>query len=236
MENFKKSLIIIPAYNESGRIGEVIDKIKQYGLGSDILVVDDGSSDDTAEIANSHGIDVVSLPFNLGYGATLETGYKYAYENGYEYIAQMDADGQHEPKCIIDLINAVKKGDADLVIGSRYLRDCGYRTTFARKIGTIIFSKIATFLSKKKITDPTSGFQAMNRKVLEFFVNNFFPSDYPDADILILLGRSGFRVSEIPVIMYSSEKDKKSMHSGIFKPLYYNFKMFLSLLMIFLRK
>ncbi len=229
-------MIIIPAYNESGRIGEVIDKIKQYGLGSDILVVDDGSSDDTAEIANSHGIDVVSLPFNLGYGATLETGYKYAYENGYEYIAQMDADGQHEPKCIIDLINAVKKGDADLVIGSRYLRDCGYRTTFARKIGTIIFSKIATFLSKKKITDPTSGFQAMNRKVLEFFVNNFFPSDYPDADILILLGRSGFRVSEIPVIMYSSEKDKKSMHSGIFKPLYYNFKMFLSLLMIFLRK
>lgn len=236
MKTFKGGLVVIPAYNENERIGIIIDKINDSVSDIDILVVDDGSTDDTAETVRNHGAEVISLPFNLGYGAALETGYKYAYENCYRYIAQMDADGQHEPKCISDLLKPLKEDKADLVIGSRYLKDCGYKTTFARKIGTIIFSKIATFLSKKKITDPTSGFQAMNRKVIEFFVNGFYPTDYPDADVLILLNRLGFRILEIPVIMYSNEKNKKSMHSGIFKPLYYNFKMFLSIIMVYLRK
>lgn len=229
-------MIIIPAYNEAVRIGQIVEKVKTQQLEADILVIDDGSSDNTAEIAMKYGAEAVSLPFNLGYGAALEAGYKYTYEKGYEYLVQMDADGQHEPKCISDLLKPLKEDKADLIIGSRYLKDCGYKTTFARKIGTAIFSKIATFLSKKKITDPTSGFQAMNRKVLDFFVNGFYPSDYPDADVLILLNKSGFRILEIPVIMYSNEKNKKSIHSGIFKPFYYNFKMFLSILMIYLRK
>ncbi len=229
------NLVIIPAFNESLKIGDIIEKVKKSLAEADILIVDDGSSDRTAEVASKHGVKAVSLPFNLGYGAALETGYKYGFKEGYEYVVQMDADGQHEPRCINDLLAGLKNGEADIVIGSRYLKDCGYKTTFARYIGTFIFSKIATLFSGQKITDPTSGFQALNRKVLEFFIKGFYPSDYPDADVLILLNKSGFRISEIPVIMYSSDS-KKSMHAGFFKPLYYNFKMFLSILMIFLRK
>ncbi len=233
----KETLIVIPAHNEESRIGEIICKIRNVSTDADfdILIIDDGSFDKTRDEAISNGVEVVSLPFNLGYGATLETGYTYAYIKGYRYLVQMDADGQHEPKCIVDLLDAIKKDKADLVIGSRYLKDCGYKSTFARHVGTVIFSKIATFLSKKKITDPTSGFQAMNRRVLEFFVKGFYPSDYPDADVLILLNRSGFRIAEIPVIMYS-KSDRKSMHAGVIGPVYYIFKMLLSIFMIYLRK
>ncbi len=144
-ERQKIHLVIMPAYNEAVKIGLIVDKIKEQGLEADILVVDDGSFDNTAEIAENHGALVISLPINLGYGAALETGYVYAYENGYDYVLQMDADGQHEPKCLKDLISEIKKGTADLVIGSRYLKDCGYKTTFARKIGTVILFWLYVF-------------------------------------------------------------------------------------------
>ncbi|MCX6731753.1 MAG: glycosyltransferase family 2 protein [Candidatus Parcubacteria bacterium] len=232
----KETLIVIPAYNEADKIGRVIEQIKEISSEIDILVIDDGSSDDTAVAAKKGGAKVVSLPINLGYGSALETGYKYAYNNDYNYIVQIDADGQHEPKCINDLLDVLKNNEADIVIGSRFLGKNDYKAPAIRKMGMVIFAKLTSLLTGKKFTDSTSGFQAMNKKVIKFFVNGFYPSDYPDADVLILLNKSGFRILEIPVIMYSNEKNKKSMHSGIFKPLYYNFKMFLSISMIYLRK
>ncbi len=227
--------VIIPAYNEEKNIGEIIDKIKNCVPDVDILAVDDGSSDDTAKIAKNHGAEVISLPFNLGYGSALEAGYKYAYEKGYKYVAQIDADGQHDPKCINDLLDVVKKDEADIVIGSRFLGENDYKAPAVRRIGMVIFAKLVSFLTGKKFTDSTSGFQAMNQKVLKFFINGFYPSDYPDADVLILLDRYGFRIAEIPVIMYS-KSDKKSMHAGVIEPAYYIFKMFLSIVMVYLRK
>lgn len=236
MENFKKKLIIIPAFNEAQRIGRIIEEIKSQRFGVDILVVDDGSSDGTAEIAERHGAEVVSLPFNLGYGAALETGYLYAHEKRYDYVLQMDADGQHEPKSLGDLLSAAERGVGDLVVGSRFYQGSEYKASLARKMGAVLFAKIASKAIKQKITDSNSGFKAMNKKVLNFFVSGFFPSDYPDADMLILLHRSGFKIAEVPVMMYSNTKKKESMHGGLIKPLYYNFKMFLSILMIYLRK
>lgn len=231
----KDILIIIPAHNEEGRIGRVIKKIKDVSLGFDILVVDDGSADGTRNEAIDNGAEVISLPFNLGYGSALETGYEYAHNEGYNYVAQMDADGQHEPKCINDLLDVVKKDEADIVIGSRFLGKNDYKASVVRRIGMVIFAKLTSFLTGKKFTDSTSGFQAMNQRVLEFFINGFYPSDYPDADVLIILNNAGFRIAEIPVIMYSSQ-GKKSMHRGLIKPFYYIFKMFLSIGMIYLRK
>ena len=234
MKNIRDTLVIIPAYNESQTIEEVIVKIKDCLSNIDILVINDGSADATAEIAKKHGAIVVSLPFNIGYGVALQTGYKYAQAKDYNYVLQMDADGQHEPKYLNDLLNVIKEDKADIIIGSRFLGQSNYQTLFIRRLGMIIFGKIASSIIKQKITDPTSGFQAMNRQVLRFLTGEFYPSDYPDTDVIIFLHLAGFRIKEIPVVMYSAA-NKKSIHAG-FKPLYYIFKMFLSILMIFLRK
>jgi len=234
MTNKKDTLVIIPAYNESQTIRKVITKVKDCLPDIDILVINDGSIDATAEIAKKSGATVVSLPFNMGYGVTLQTGYKYARTKGYKYILQMDADGQHEPEYLNDLLKTIKEDKIDIVIGSRFLTKSGYQTSWVRQLGMIIFGKITSFIIKQKITDPTSGFQAMNHQVLKFLTGEFYPSDYPDADVIIFLHLAGFRIKEIPVIMYSAP-NKKSIHSGL-KPLYYIFKMFLSILMISLRE
>jgi len=230
----KGALLIIPAYNESKAIGKIIIEIKNQLPGLDILVVDDSSSDETKKYAQQAGAMVVSLPINLGYGAALQTGYKYAQVKKYDYLLQMDADGQHEPKYLKDLLEAIKTKKADIIIGSRFLSKVKYHPSLIRRLGMIFFAKLTTSTIKQKITDPTSGFQAMNRRILNFFTDDFYPSDYPDADVIIYLHRAGFRIKEMPVVMYPAS-NKKSIHSG-FKPLYYIFKMFLSILMIFLRK
>jgi len=232
--NIKDTLLIIPAYNESKMIGKIIIEIKNQLPDLDILVVNDGSIDATDIIAKKHGANVISLPFNMGYGAALQTGYQYAQNKNYQYILQMDADGQHEPKHLNNLLRTIKEDRVDIVIGSRFLNECNYQASCVRHLGMIIFSKITSLIIKQRITDPTSGFQALNHRVLKFFTSEFYPSDYPDADVIVLLHSIGFRVKEIPVIMYSA-LNKGKIHNGL-KPLYYVFKMFLSIIMIFLRE
>jgi len=234
MADKKDTLLIIPAYNESETIEKVIVKIKKQLPDLDILVINDGSTDATAEIVKNSGAMVISLPFNMGYGAALQTGYQYAQKKNYQYVFQMDADGQHEPKCLNNLVQAIKENQADIIIGSRFLGESVYRASWVRRIGMIIFGKITSCIIKQKITDPTSGFQALNYRVLRFFTGEFYPSDYPDSDVIISLHLAGFRIKEIPVVMYPAI-NKKSIHSGL-KPLYYIFKMFLSIIMIFLRQ
>lgn len=229
-----KTLIIVPAHNEEAGISEVICKIKQQPYGADILVVDDGSCDQTARLAKDAGAIVVSHPFNMGYGVALQTGYIYADRQDYDFIVQMDGDGQHDPKYIPDLLNGVGGGSADVAIGSRFLLARTYRVPITRRIGMLLFSNLVSVIIGQKITDSTSGFQALNKKAFRFFTSDIYPADYPDADVLIMLHRAGFRVKEVPLTMYSKDGGK-SMHSGV-KPVYYIFKMMLSILVTLMRK
>jgi glycosyltransferase involved in cell wall biosynthesis len=229
----KDAVLIMPAYNEGGTIGKVIARVLACELSLDIVVVDDGSQDGTAQRAIQAGATVISLPVNLGYGAALQTGYRYALRKGYKYLAQMDSDGQHEPTCLPNLLEAVRSGKADLALGSRFLGGCPYQVPLARRVGMHVFGFIIWLFAGKRITDPTSGFQVLNREIVQLYATDIYPGDYPDADMIILLHRMGFKILEVPVTMYAS--NGASMHAGL-KPLYYVFKMFLSILMVLVRR
>ena len=227
-------LIVIPAYNEEKTIGSVIKGISNVAQTSDIAVINDGSSDRTETVARDAGAFVINLPFNLGYGAALQSGFKYAVRHGYRYAIQMDGDGQHNPSSLISLVNEIEKNNADVVIGSRFLGDNNYNAPAFRKIGMKIFSIITNFITGQKFTDPTSGYRAINNDILKFYSNDIYPVDYPDADVIIMLHQAGFRIMEIPVDMNPSLTGK-SMHSGL-KPIYYLFKMMLSIFVTLLRE
>lgn len=237
-----KSLVVIPAYNECKKISLVISGVRKAKDNMDILVIDDGSADKTAHHAKAAGAKVVRLSSNMGYGTALQTGFKYAYEREYDFLVQLDGDGQHDPAYIPDMLQMVISGEADLVLGSRFLNKTApdgypmlrYKTDKARKLGILLFSFLTTKLIGSKVTDPTSGYQAFNKRVITFFTHDFFPCDFPDADVIVMLHKAGFKIKEFPMLMFKRENGK-SMHSGI-KPVYYVFKMFLSMFMTLLRK
>lgn len=231
--NLSDTLVIIPAFNEENGIASVIAKIRAQAPDFDILVINDGSSDATAKTAHGAGAMVLSHNFNMGYGVAIQTGYKFAYEKGYNYIIQIDGDGQHDPSFIGELLEPVKNGNVDFAIGSRFLWFDSYRPSFSRRLGILFFRKLVTVIIGREITDPTSGYQAFNRDVIKFFTTDVFPCDYPDADMLITLNLAGFRVREVPVRMFANPTGK-TMHSGA-KPLYYMIKMCLSILVTLLR-
>ncbi len=224
-------LVVLPAFNESGRIGRVVGSVRAFGL-DDVLVVDDGSRDSTADEARQAGAIVASHVVNLGYGCALQTGYRFALRNGYDAVLQLDADGQHDPASIPALLGGLAK--ADVVVGSRFLGSGSYRPPLARLAGMRLFGAVATMLCGKRITDPTSGYQAISRAALRFYAHERYPSDYPDADVLAMVVRSGLRLAEVPVTMRTSP-DGKSMHAGILRPLYYVFRMTLALALVPLR-
>jgi len=229
-----KILIIIPAYNEEKNIGAVLENIQKQSPGFPILVINDGSSDDTEKVVREHNADVISLPYNSGYGIALQTGFLYAVKNDFSIVVQMDSDGQHDPANIKDLIKEVQKDSCDVVIGSRFLSKDSYKSSLARHAGMLLFGGIASLLCGQKVTDPTSGFQALKGKAIQFAASDNYPPDYPDADFIILMNRSGFKVKEIPVTMHASP-EKESMHHG-HKTIYYVFKMFLSIFVTLLRR
>ncbi len=230
-----KVLIIVPSYREEENIVRVVQGLEKYVPDIDVLMIIDGSKDRTEEIVSFNGYDPLVHPFNIGYGVAIQTGYKYAARNGYDVVVQIDGDGQHEPKYIKPLLSALESSGSDVVIGSRFLEGGSYDVPIARKIGIRLFSKIASFITGQKITDSTSGFQALNRKAFNFFsrVENF-PYDYPDADTIITMIFAGFKVKEIPVIMYD-RMHGESMTTGL-KTIIYVIKMLISILITVLRK
>jgi len=230
-----KVLIIIPAHNEAASIGKVLDEIKQDISFADIVVINDYSTDDTAAIVRAHQVNCIDNIFNLGYSWTIQTGIKYAVENGYDYLIQMDADGQHIPAEARKLYEyANDHPDVDIVIGSRYLKDTGYKCPFFRKIGTKLFSGIIKLFCRKKITDPLSGFQCLNRRVMERYAHMGAYPEFPDANLVLEMLLCGYKVHEVSVKMRLREAGE-SMHGGIIKPISYMINMCYAVLFVFLQ-
>ncbi len=227
-----RTLIMLPCLDEAPRIGGLIATLQSLHPGVDILVVDDGSTDETAEVASAAGAAVIRLPYNLGYGAALQTGYKYALEQGYDRLVQMDGDGQHPPDEVGTLLELLDGGEVDLAVGSRFLGRADYRIPRSRRVGIRMFAWLTSRLAGQCITDPTSGLQAMNRRMLSFYQQDFYPWDYPDADMLLRVHYAGFRFREVPVVMKGGPPGK-SMHSGL-RPIYYVYKLMLSLFLTWL--
>jgi glycosyltransferase involved in cell wall biosynthesis len=222
-----RSLLVIPAFNEQRSIGAVVDRVRATGLDLDVLVVNDGSRDDTATLARQHGAQVVSHPFNLGYGAALQTGYRYALRHGYARVVQMDADGQHDPDSLARILNALDLGH-DLVLGSRFLDRESYRPPFARLVGMRLFRGIASLVLGRTITDATTGYRGLSIRLVDFYDRRgLFPHDCPDANIIVRTCRAGFRVTEVPVRMRDNPAGG-SIHVGM-RPVVYVFKMLFAL-------
>ncbi|HKS40935.1 MAG TPA: glycosyltransferase family 2 protein [Blastocatellia bacterium] len=223
-----KCLLIIPAYNEAENITSVISEIRSLHPFIDIVVVDDGSSDATSWLADRAGVKVLKLPFNLGYGAAVQTGLIYGVEYGYDLCVLIDGDGQHDPQYISDLIAPIEARHADIALGSRFLGKADYSIPLARRLGILLFRQLASMITRQQITDPTSGFQAINRRLMKFFVNDNYPHDFPDADTLIRLYFAGFKIKEVPVTIRPRLRGE-SMHGGGAKTLYYVYKMLFSI-------
>lgn len=202
-----RTLVFIPAWNEEDSVASVIEGVREALPGADVLVVDDGSADSTRARAAEAGALVASLPFNQGLGAALQTGYLYALQEGYDYCAHLDADGQHPPQEVSRLLEEVAAGRADLVIGSRY-RERGapeeesddYKPTISRRIGTSVFRFFLTLATRQRFTDTTSGMRAANRRVMALFSQHYSP-DFAEIESLQLAVRQGLRVEEVPVRM-----------------------------------
>lgn len=205
-----RTLVMIPALNEADSIEAVIAKIRQHVPWADIAVLNDGSSDATGAIAEAHGAIVLHLPYNVGIGAAVQTGFLFAYRNGYDAAIQTDGDGQHPPHEIPRLIEALQAGAGDVVIGSRYLEDRGYQTPWNRRTGIIILSALISAVTKMPCSDPTSGFRASGRRAIALCAR-LYPHDYPEPEAIVLLRRAGLRVAEIPVTMQARQGGKSSI-------------------------
>ncbi|HOO90248.1 MAG TPA: glycosyltransferase family 2 protein [Syntrophales bacterium] len=229
-----KILAIVPSFNEEENIAGVIESITKENSLIDILVVNDGSNDRTGAVARSSGLArVVNLPCNLGIGGAVQTGFIFAQREGYDIAFQFDGDGQHIASEIEKILAPVRNEEADVVIGSRFCGDGGgYRSSPSRRLGIKVFEIVNSLLIKQKITDNTSGFRAYNRRAIRFLARNY-PMDYPEPEAILILGKNGFRLREVPVLM----RKRGGGHSSISGSgsLYYMVKVLLALLVCCIR-
>ena len=217
-------LVIIPAYNEQESIVSVVRSVITAGY--DYVVVNDGSTDETLSICDRNGFNVLSLPQNLGIGGCVQAGHKYALLNGYDVDIQFDGDGQHDVAYIPSLVEQIRSG-SDLAIGSRFVRDSdGFRSTALRRMGIVWLSLWIRAFSRKRITDPTSGFRASGKKAMALFCKNY-PTDYPEPESIMLAIKSGLSVDEVPVTMRERQGGKSSI--GGLSSLYYMVKVSLAI-------
>ena len=229
-----KVLFVIPAYNEGKNIKRVLDEIKNEVKYADVVVVNDCSTDNTKEVVEGCGVKCIDSIFNMKYAWAVQTGLKYAYQNDYDYVIQFDADGQHIAKEAVKLLDEMKKNDVDIVIGSRYLEDLGYPCPFFRRVGTKIFEILIRVFCHEKIVDPLSGFQCLNKSVIEKYAKMGEYPEYPDANLIIEMLLDGYKIKEVPVKMRIRE-DGISMHSGIITPIKYMISMFYTIFFIVIK-
>lgn len=227
-------LIIVPAYNEAENIGPVLRSLKKDISYADILIVDDHSTDNTKEIVEKTGAKCITNIFNMRYAWAIQVGIKYAKYKDYDYAIFMDADGQHLASEAAKLYDAIIKTNSDIVIGSRYLKKTGYKCPLFRRIGTKIFEILIRLFTGKKIADPLSGFQCINKKVIDHWAKCGNYPEYPDASLIIEMILRGYKITEIPVKMKNRENGT-SMHSGIWKPIKYMTTQFYTCIVTFVK-
>ena len=227
-----KVLMIIPAYNESKSIVNTVNSIKNTKLKNDTLdyvVINDGSKDNTKQVCTDNNINFIDLPMNLGIGGAVQTGYKYALYNDYDIAIQFDGDGQHDASYIEALVEEIKKGN-DIAIGSRFVAELSeFKSSAVRRVGINFLSRLIKFCTKKRIYDPTSGFRACNKTIIEEFALEY-PTDYPEPDTIVSIIKKGYKVSEIPVKMNERKEGTSSLNANIFKPIYYMIKVSLAII------
>ena len=227
MEN-ERTLIVVPAYNEQHNIERVVADIRRSVSGADVLVINDCSRDETAEQARAAGARVVDLPYNLGIGGAVQTGFKYACAHRYDYVVQIDGDGQHIPAEVEKLRRAMEQEGSDMVIGSRFLDVQSFRTTCCRRIGIRFFYYLFLLLLRTRITDSTSGFRLYNKKCIRLLARHY-PSDYPEPDAIVLLKKEGLKISETGVAMQARQHGESSITA--WKSPYYMMKVVLSIVL-----
>ena len=225
-------LVVLPAYQEERSIGQPVRSLRAR-YPHDVLVVNDGSTDRTSEAAREAGATVLDLVCNLGIGGAVQTGFLYARDHGYDVVVRIDGDGQHEVEDIPKVLEPVLAGRADAVIGSRFLGEAEYRGSIPRIFGIQHFRWLVNLFTGYRVTDPTSGYFAINRRLIEFY-SHHYPSDYPEVDAYILMHRLGARALEVPVRMYDRAEGKSSITT--FRAVYYMVKVTLSFLINCIRR
>jgi glycosyltransferase involved in cell wall biosynthesis len=227
-------LAVVPALNEAGAIGRVIGEIEATGLPIDVVVVDDCSTDETAAIAEAAGATVLRLPFNVGIGGAVQTGLRYARDEGYEIAIRLDGDGQHDARELPKLLAPLERGEASVVVGSRFVDGTGsYRPPLARRIGIRVFARLVSLLGGHRVTDTTSGFVALDRRGIELFASEY-PHDYPEVEATLVALRSGLRLAQVQVEMRERETGASSI--TFVRSLYYLVKVTLAILVASLRR
>ena len=228
-----KTLVIIPAFNEEESIAGVVRAVHKACGFADVLVIDDASRDCTRQMALDAGGKVISLPINLGIGGAVQTGLKYACANNYDLAVQIDGDGQHNPLYVPALLAPILAGEADAVIGSRFIERQGYQSTFARRGGIAVLRLLFLALIGRRISDCTSGFRAYSRRTIEFLKDRY-PTDFPEPESILLLSRYRFRICEVPVAMHERSGGSSSI-AGWSAP-YYIAKVVLAVVMESMRR
>jgi len=222
-----KKLVIIPAFNESGSIEKTISDIVSNAPDFDYLVVNDCSTDNTLEILKNNKYEHISLPVNLGIGGAVQAGYMYAYNNDYDIAVQFDGDGQHNASYLDDMVKKLEETDSDMVIGSRFIEHEGFQSSGVRRIGIKFFTGLIKLLTGKKITDPTSGFRMVNRRLISLFAKDY-PKDYPEPESEVTIISKGYKVEEIPVVMNEREEGVSSI--SMINGVYYMIKVSIAIL------
>lgn len=223
-----RNLAIVPAYNEQATVAAVVSDVLSRAPGFDVLVVDDGSADDTTREARDAGASVARLPFNLGIGGAVQTGYRYALANGYDYAVQIDGDGQHDPGQIAKLMERITaEPNVEMVYGTRFADNTGFQSSSLRRIGIRLFAFTLSLVTGQKVTDPTSGFRLCDRRAIALFAENY-PIDYPEVEAILLMHRHRLSSAEVPVEMH--ERGGGSSSITLLRSGYYMTKVMLAVL------
>ncbi|MEP7334447.1 MAG: glycosyltransferase family 2 protein [Actinomycetota bacterium] len=228
-----RRVAIVPAFNEEASIAGVVSELLAYDPGLRVVVVDDGSTDRTAEVARAAGAKVISLPFNLGIGGAVQTGFRYAWEQGFDVAVRADGDGQHDPAELDAILRPVLADEADVAVGSRFMGGDGYRSSRSRRAGIRLLAWIVSALTRQRITDPTSGFQAANRLGIRLFAADY-PHDYPEAEATVMVFKHRLRLQEVPVKMRARESGRSSITTV--RSVYYMVKVVLAIFVALFRR